>query len=112
MKGVVVFKSNIEVIYKVSAYYSPEHDRGPLWNDPALGIAWPVSTDQTSMSEKDRTHPVLSHLPRYFRNERRAILEVRSDEGNYYSRERLGLANRRLRVISQRHWSAETARGQ
>jgi dTDP-4-dehydrorhamnose 3,5-epimerase len=44
---VVVFKSNTEVIYKVSAYYSPGHDRGLLRNDPALGIAWPVSADQT-----------------------------------------------------------------
>ena len=58
---------NTEVLYKVSAYYSPEHDRGLLWNDPALGIAWPVSTDDALVSDKDRKHPVLSGLPRFFR---------------------------------------------
>jgi dTDP-4-dehydrorhamnose 3,5-epimerase len=66
--GYCTLEPDTEVIYKVSAYYSPEHDRGLLWNDPALGIAWPVSANQTLMSEKDRTHPVLSHLPRYFRH--------------------------------------------
>jgi dTDP-4-dehydrorhamnose 3,5-epimerase len=67
--GYCTLEPDTEVIYKVSAYYSPEHDRGLLWNDPALGIAWPASADQTLLSDKDRTHPVLSHLPRYFRYE-------------------------------------------
>jgi dTDP-4-dehydrorhamnose 3,5-epimerase len=64
--GYCTLEPATEVIYKVSAYYSPEHDRGLLWNDPALGIAWPVLADQTLLSEKDRKHPVLSNLPRYF----------------------------------------------
>ena len=50
----------------MSAYYSPEHDRGLLWSDPALGIAWPVSANQASISDKDRTRTILSRLPRYF----------------------------------------------
>ena len=64
--GYCTLEPDTEVIYKVSAYYSAEHDRGLLWNDPALGISWPVSADQASMSDKDRTHPVFSCLPRYF----------------------------------------------
>ena len=64
--GYCTLEPDTEVIYKVNAYYSPEHDRGLLWNDPALGIVWPVSTDKALVSDKDRTHPVLSHLPRYF----------------------------------------------
>ena len=67
--GYCTLEPNTEVLYKVSAYYSPEHDRGLLWNDPALGIAWPVSADHQLMSAKDRTHPVLSCLPPYFRHE-------------------------------------------
>ena len=67
--GYCTLEPDTEVLYKVSAYYSAEHDRGLLWNDPALGIAWPVSAARTSMSDKDRTHPVFSRLPRFFRYE-------------------------------------------
>jgi dTDP-4-dehydrorhamnose 3,5-epimerase len=62
--GYCTLEPNTEVVYKVSAYYSPEHDRGLLWSDPALDIAWPKSADQRLMSEKDRTHPVLSRCRR------------------------------------------------
>jgi dTDP-4-dehydrorhamnose 3,5-epimerase len=64
--GYCTLKPGTEVVYKVNAYYSPEHDRGLLWSDPVLGIAWPVSVNEALVSDKDRTHPVLSHLPRYF----------------------------------------------
>jgi dTDP-4-dehydrorhamnose 3,5-epimerase len=64
--GYCTLEPNTEVTYKVSAYYSPEHDRGLLWNDPALGIAWPVSAGEAVVSGRDRTHPVLSRLPPYF----------------------------------------------
>jgi dTDP-4-dehydrorhamnose 3,5-epimerase len=64
--GYCTLDPNTEVIYKVNAYYSPEHDRGLLWSDPAFGIAWPVSPDEAVVSDRDRTLPVLSHLPRYF----------------------------------------------
>lgn len=39
--------------YKCSDYYSPEHERTLLWNDPALGIAWPLDVPPI-VSEKDR----------------------------------------------------------
>jgi dTDP-4-dehydrorhamnose 3,5-epimerase len=64
--GYCTLEPNTEVIYKVSAYYSPEHDRGLLWNDPALGIARPVSAHEALISDKDQKHPVLSRLPRFF----------------------------------------------
>ena len=67
--GYCTLEPNTEVIYKVNAYYSREHDRGLLWSDPDLGIAWPVSTDEAMVSDRDRTHPVLSRLPRHFRYE-------------------------------------------
>ena len=43
-------------------YYSPEHDRGLRWNDPALAIDWPVSEDKAILSAKDRVQPLLSEL--------------------------------------------------
>jgi len=67
--GYCTLEPDTEVIYKVSAYYSAEHDRGLLWSDPALGVAWPVSPDEALMSDKDRKHPVLARLPRHFRHE-------------------------------------------
>ncbi len=55
-----------EVIYKVTGYYSPEHERGVLWNDPALGIDWPVAEAEAIVSGKDGENPVLGDLPDYF----------------------------------------------
>lgn len=46
------------VAYKVDEFYSPEHDSGILWNDPALGIDWPTSSP--ILSEKDKKHPTLA----------------------------------------------------
>src|SRR5207249_6479351 len=47
-----------EVSYHVSEYYHPESEGALLWNDPALGIAWPVR--DTILSEKDRNAAPLS----------------------------------------------------
>jgi dTDP-4-dehydrorhamnose 3,5-epimerase len=41
--GFVVLSEEAEVLYKTTDYWSPEHERSLLWNDPALGIAWPLS---------------------------------------------------------------------
>jgi len=64
--GYCTLEPDSEVLYKVTDYYSPEHDRGLLWNDPALGIEWPVSGDVALVSERDRRHPTLAGLPDYF----------------------------------------------
>jgi dTDP-4-dehydrorhamnose 3,5-epimerase len=39
---------------------------GLAWDDPALGIAWPVKTDRAVLSDKDRRHPLLKDLPTVF----------------------------------------------
>lgn len=51
-----------EVVYKVTDYYSAPHDRGLMWNDPTLGIAWPVAEGDAVLSERDRKHPLLAAL--------------------------------------------------
>jgi dTDP-4-dehydrorhamnose 3,5-epimerase len=50
------------IAYKVTDYYSPEHDRGLRWNDTALGIDWPVSGDKAVLSARDRVQPLLADL--------------------------------------------------
>jgi len=64
--GFCTLEPNTEVIYKVNHYYSPEHDRGMRWNDPALGIAWPVGEAEAVLSDKDRRQPLLAELPQHF----------------------------------------------
>lgn len=56
-----------EVIYKVTNPYSPADDGGILWNDPDLGIDWPVSEAEATLSDKDRKLPRLKDLPETFR---------------------------------------------
>lgn len=63
--GFCTLEPNTEVVYKVSQYYSPEHDRGLLWNDPALEINWPITQSKAILSDKDQKHPLLAQLKSY-----------------------------------------------
>ena len=54
------------VQYKVDAHYDPARDLGLLWNDPDLGIRWPVAAEAAVLIDKDRKHPRLRDLPRHF----------------------------------------------
>ncbi len=64
--GLMTLEPDTEVIYKVSNYYAPDHDKGLLWNDPALGIGWPVAEDEAILSAKDKVQPRIADLPPYF----------------------------------------------
>jgi dTDP-4-dehydrorhamnose 3,5-epimerase len=55
--GFCTIVSNTQVLYKVDELYSPEHDRGILWNDASIRIDWPTS--HPILSEKDQSHPLL-----------------------------------------------------
>ena len=60
--GIMTLEPDTEIIYKVSNYYAPDHDRGLSWNDPALGIAWPIPETEAVLSDKDRRQPGLAEI--------------------------------------------------
>lgn len=60
--GFMTIEPDTEVIYKVDACYAPSHDFGILWNDPALGIAWPLPEARAILSDKDRAQPRLAEI--------------------------------------------------
>lgn len=61
--GFVTLAPNTEVVYKVSAYYSPADERGVRWNDPALGVDWRIKHSGATLSERDEKHPLFADLP-------------------------------------------------
>ncbi|MBM3696021.1 MAG: dTDP-4-dehydrorhamnose 3,5-epimerase [Actinobacteria bacterium] len=67
--GFCTLEDDTEVIYKVTDYYSAEHDRGLRWDDPALAIAWPIPAEEAILSARDCRHPALAELPDYFPEE-------------------------------------------
>jgi dTDP-4-dehydrorhamnose 3,5-epimerase len=60
--GYCTLEPNTEVIYKVTAYYSPADEGGLAFDDPALAIDWPVAAEQAQLSDRDRRHPKLAEL--------------------------------------------------
>jgi dTDP-4-dehydrorhamnose 3,5-epimerase len=56
--GFCVVSETADLIYKVTDYFSPQNDRGILWSDPGIGIAWPITAPL--VSEKDSCLPFLS----------------------------------------------------
>lgn len=55
-----------EVIYKVTGPYEKAAERGVIWNDPDIGIKWPVDADKVILSDKDKVLPRLRDLPVLF----------------------------------------------
>ncbi len=64
--GFCTLRPDTVVAYKVTDFYAPECDRGLAWNDPALGISWPVDEAGAELSAKDQKQPLLADLPPCF----------------------------------------------
>jgi len=64
--GFCTLEENTEVFYKVTDYYAPECDKGIRWDDPQIGIAWPVGAESVVLSDKDRRLPSLADSPSFF----------------------------------------------
>ena len=62
--GFLVMSEFAEVAYKASDLYAPEHERSLLWNDPAIGIEWPLEGDPT-LSAKDAAGVPLAEAETY-----------------------------------------------
>ena len=64
--GFVTLTDDVEVFYKVDAPYAPAHDKGVRWDDPDLGIDWPVAPADVVLSAKDAAQPRFRDLPVMF----------------------------------------------
>lgn len=54
--GFLTLEDDTEALYLTTSYWSPEHERGVRWDDPAFGIEWPL--EPVVLSEKDRAWPL------------------------------------------------------
>jgi dTDP-4-dehydrorhamnose 3,5-epimerase len=64
--GFITLEPDTEVLYKVTALYSPAHDRGVAYDDPDIGINWPTPPGGPILSEKDTRWPRLRDLADIF----------------------------------------------
>jgi dTDP-4-dehydrorhamnose 3,5-epimerase len=60
--GFLTLEPDCEVQYKVTAPYSREHDRAIRFDDPAIGIEWPIDREALILSDKDRGAPFLADI--------------------------------------------------
>lgn len=59
--GFCVTSETAIVVYKCTDYFAPKQERGIRWDDPSLGIEWPVA--EPVLSDKDREYPTLEEMP-------------------------------------------------
>jgi dTDP-4-dehydrorhamnose 3,5-epimerase len=54
--GFLTLEDNTDIMYEVSEFYTPEAEKGLLWNDPFFAIEWPI--EPIVISEKDKKQPL------------------------------------------------------
>ncbi len=65
--GYCTLEPDTEVAYKVDGFYAPECDAGLAWNDPSIGILWPITPDEAVLSDKDKKLPAFKGFVSPFR---------------------------------------------
>ncbi len=76
--GFVTLEPDCEVVYKCSNIYAPQHDGGIRWNDPAIGINWPIAEGAVpELSDKDANQPFLESFESPFSYDGRPLLTLR-----------------------------------
>ncbi|MGI8460105.1 MAG: dTDP-4-dehydrorhamnose 3,5-epimerase [Solirubrobacterales bacterium] len=61
--GFLVLSEEADVAYKLTSYYDPVTESGIAWNDPEVGVEWPLPDgDEPQVSERDTTAPKLSEI--------------------------------------------------
>ena len=66
LHGFCTLQPDTEVIYKVTAPYDREAERGVIWNDPTLALPWPIEPGAAVLSDKDLVLPRWTDLPELF----------------------------------------------
>lgn len=60
--GFLVLSEEAEFVYKCTEFYHPEDEGGIFWNDPTIGIEWPLSgIENILLSEKDKKYSMFNH---------------------------------------------------
>lgn len=62
--GFLVLSESADFMYKTTAYYAPQWDRGIRWDDPEIGVQWPLELTPT-LSAKDQVLPLLRDAESY-----------------------------------------------
>ncbi len=59
--GFLVLSDEAEFVYKVDDFYHPNDEGGLMWNDPEIGVEWPITDGlEIKLSDKDKIHPPFS----------------------------------------------------
>jgi dTDP-4-dehydrorhamnose 3,5-epimerase len=66
LHGFCTLTEDVEFLYKVTSYYSPEHDGAVAFDDPEIGIDWPLGGAEPLVSDKDRRAPRFAEMPQIF----------------------------------------------
>lgn len=64
--GFITLEPDTQVLYKVTNFYAPAHDSGVAWDDPEIGVKWPINRGKIRLSDKDARLPRLSELESVF----------------------------------------------
>lgn len=77
--GFLTLEADCEVTYKCSDSYAPQHDAGLRWNDPEIGIDWPIPPGtEPQLSDKDRAQPFVSQFDSPFAYDGRPLTPLDS----------------------------------
>jgi dTDP-4-dehydrorhamnose 3,5-epimerase len=63
--GFLVTSDSADFLYKTTRYYAPQAERGVRWDDPAIGIDWPLQSHVPLLSDKDAAAPRLAEAPTF-----------------------------------------------
>ncbi|MFA6292785.1 MAG: dTDP-4-dehydrorhamnose 3,5-epimerase [Victivallales bacterium] len=63
--GFCVVSDTADFMYKCSNFYSPKDERGIIWNDPGIGVEWPLDGEPI-LSKRDLANPMLKDAERHF----------------------------------------------
>tara|TARA_B100001287_G_C22378685_1_gene387708 strand:- start:73 stop:636 length:564 start_codon:yes stop_codon:yes gene_type:complete len=68
--GFIALEEDTLFTYKVDNIYSPNHDKGIIFNDKSIGVDWGIDLPEINISNKDKNLPTLLELPNYFEYEK------------------------------------------